>query len=77
MVNFFERLIGKTAIDQEKNLAERLKASGAKNVEVVGRGAIVTSKEDLEGSETVSLMRAHAKKIISANNKAEDKSGKE
>lgn len=77
MVGFFERLIGKTAIDQEKNLAERLKASGAKNVEVVGRGAIVTSKEDLEGSETVSLMRAHAKRIISDNKKAEDISDKE
>lgn len=78
MTNFLGKILGKSAIDKEQELARRLEASGAKNVEVVGRGAIVTSKEDLATSETVRLMRITARKIVSentSNDKDADKEG--
>lgn len=65
MINIFERIIGKAAVEKERELARRLEASGTNTVEVVGRGAIVTSKEDLASSDTVKLMKIKAKKIIS------------
>ena len=78
MTNFLGKILGKSAIEKEQELARRLEASGAKNVEVVGRGAIVTSKEDLATSETVRLMRITARKIVSentSNDKDADKEG--
>lgn len=65
MTSFIQRVLGLAALEKERNLAKRLEASGAKDVEVVGRGAIVTSKEDLAASDTVKLMRVNARKIIS------------
>lgn len=65
MTSLFERILGKSAIEKERELARRLEASGAKDVEVVGRGAIVTSKKDLATSETVRLMRIKARNIVS------------
>lgn len=65
MINIFERIIGKAAVEKERELARRLEASGTNTVEVVGRGAIVTSKEDLASSDKVKLMKVKARKIIS------------
>lgn len=65
MPSIFGRLLGRTAIDKEIELAKRLEQSGATNVEVIGRGAVVTSKEDLAASNTVKLMRVKAREIIS------------
>ncbi|MBA0177502.1 hypothetical protein ACI51Z_00680 [Pectobacterium carotovorum] len=65
MTNFFERILGSAAVEKERELARRLEASGAEDVEVVGRGAIVTSKESLASSNTVRLMRVRAREIVS------------
>ncbi len=70
MINIFERIIGKAAVEKERELARRLEASGTNTVEVVGRGAIVTSKEDLASSDTVKLMKVKARKIISEQKKS-------
>jgi hypothetical protein len=71
MTSFIQRVLGLAALEKERNLARRLEASGAKDVEVVGRGAIVTSKEDLAASNTVKLMRVNARKIISEQAQAD------
>lgn len=73
MMNIFERIIGKAAIEKERELARRLEASGTNTVEVVGRGAVITSKEDLANSNTVKLMKIKAKKIISEQINEEEK----
>lgn len=73
MMNIFERIIGKAAIEKERELARRLEASGTNTVEVVGRGAVITSKEDLANSNTVKLMKIKAKKIISEQANEEEK----
>ncbi len=73
MINIFERIIGKAAVEKERELARRLEASGTNTVEVVGRGAIVTSKEDLASSDTVKLMKVKARKIISEQKNQEEK----
>lgn len=73
MMNIFERIIGKAAIEKERELARRLEASGTNTVEVVGRGAVITSKEDLANSSTVKLMKIKAKKIISEQANEEEK----
>lgn len=72
-MNIFERIIGKAAIEKERELARRLEASGTNTVEVVGRGAVITSKEDLANSNTVKLMKIKAKKIISEQINEEEK----
>lgn len=72
-MNIFERIIGKAAIEKERELARRLEASGTNTVEVVGRGAVITSKEDLANSNTVKLMKIKAKKIISEQANEEEK----
>lgn len=72
-MNIFERIIGKAAIEKERELARRLEASGTNTVEVVGRGAVITSKEDLANSSTVKLMKIKAKKIISEQANEEEK----
>lgn len=65
MPSIFGRFLGRTAIDKEIELVKRLEQSGATNVEVIGRGAVITSKEDLAASNTVKLMRVKAREIIS------------
>lgn len=76
MMNIFERIIGKAAIEKERELARRLEASGTNTVEVVGRGAIITSKEDLASSDTVKLMKIKARRMVSEQVKQEEKMAK-
>ncbi|WP_454843217.1 hypothetical protein [Rahnella aceris] len=64
MTKFFPQIFGLQKAQREIELADRLNKSGAKDVEVVGRGAVLTSKEDLASSETVRLMRFRAKEIV-------------
>lgn len=73
MEKFLSKLLGMKAFEKELQLAQRLAKSGATDVEVVGRGAIVTSKEDLASSDTVRLMRVEAKKIVSTQLDKEEK----
>ncbi|WP_032114863.1 hypothetical protein WH390_07265 [Candidatus Arsenophonus nilaparvatae] len=69
MTNIFVKLLGKDAIEKERKLSERLRTSQTKSVEVIGRGAIIVSKQDLASSDKVKSMRADAHEIISNENK--------
>lgn len=64
MANFIPRILGLKSAEKEMQLAERIEKSGATEVEVVGRGGVITSKQALASSETVKLMRFEAKKIV-------------
>lgn len=64
MANFLPRFLGLKSAEKEMQLAERIEKSGATEVEVVGRGGVVTSKQALASSETVKLMRFKAKEIV-------------
>lgn len=64
MTNILPRLFGLKSAEKEMQLAERIEKSGAAEVEVVGRGGVITSKQALASSETVKLMRFKAKKIV-------------
>ncbi|HHH2174849.1 TPA: hypothetical protein ACPY6A_001735 [Yersinia enterocolitica] len=64
MNNFILNIFGLQTVKKERELAERLNKAGVTDVEVVGRGGVVTSTQDLVASDSFKLMKVEAKKRV-------------